>query len=58
VLGKFPGVEEASVYGVALPGHDGKAGMAAISTTGSPDSFDYTGLLKYVPLSPPPAGGV
>ncbi len=30
VLGKFPGVLEANVYGVDLPGHDGKAGAAAI----------------------------
>ncbi len=30
VLGKFPGVIEANVYGVELPGHDGKAGTAAI----------------------------
>ena len=26
----FEGVAEAAVYGVALPGHDGRAGMAAI----------------------------
>jgi len=30
VLGRFPGVVEANVYGVDLPGHDGKAGAAAI----------------------------
>ncbi|OAA63536.1 AMP-dependent synthetase/ligase [Niveomyces insectorum RCEF 264] len=30
VLGRFPGVLEANVYGVALPGHDGKAGAAAL----------------------------
>jgi fatty-acyl-CoA synthase len=26
----FPGIHEANVYGVAIPGHDGRAGMAAI----------------------------
>ncbi|EFW99870.1 very-long-chain acyl-synthetase family protein [Grosmannia clavigera kw1407] len=31
VLGNFPGILEANVYGVELPGHDGKAGAAAIS---------------------------
>ncbi|CAK7231900.1 hypothetical protein SBRCBS47491_008086 [Sporothrix bragantina] len=30
VLGKFPGVLEANVYGVDLPGHDGKAGAVAL----------------------------
>jgi fatty-acyl-CoA synthase len=31
VLGALPGVLEAVVYGVAIPGTDGRAGMAAIS---------------------------
>ncbi|KYH43384.1 long-chain-acyl-CoA synthetase [Branchiibius sp. NY16-3462-2] len=30
VLGKAPGIEECTVYGVAVPGTDGKAGMGAI----------------------------
>jgi fatty-acyl-CoA synthase len=30
VLSVDPGVEEANVYGVAIPGHDGRAGMAAL----------------------------
>jgi len=30
VLGRYPGVIEANVYGVQLPGHDGKAGAAAL----------------------------
>jgi fatty-acyl-CoA synthase len=29
----FPGISEASVYGVAIPGTDGRAGMATIVTT-------------------------
>jgi acyl-CoA synthetase (AMP-forming)/AMP-acid ligase II len=47
VLGKFPGVVEANVYGVALPGHDGRAGCAAIYI--KPEErqrLDYAGLLK------------
>lgn len=30
VLSVDPGVEEANVYGVAIPGHEGRAGMAAL----------------------------
>jgi len=30
VLSAYPGVAHANVYGVAVPGHDGRAGMAAI----------------------------
>jgi len=33
----FPGVGEASVYGVAVPGYDGKAGMAALVAEGELD---------------------
>ena len=32
VLGACPGVADAAVYGVAVPGHEGRAGMAAIVT--------------------------
>ena len=49
VLGKFPGVVEANVYGVALPTHDGRAGCAAVLI--DPEfhkGFDFAGLLKYV----------
>ncbi|KLU89224.1 fatty acid transporter [Magnaporthiopsis poae ATCC 64411] len=48
VLGKFPGIVEANVYGVQLPGHDGRAGAAAIYI--EPEkraSFDYAGLLAH-----------
>ncbi|MGH7914742.1 MAG: AMP-binding enzyme, partial [Candidatus Binataceae bacterium] len=31
-LGVVPGVKEANVYGVAVPGADGRAGMAALVT--------------------------
>ena len=36
-----PGVTAAAVYGVAVPGHDGRACMAAITTR---DGFDLAGL--------------
>ncbi|OTA96192.1 hypothetical protein M434DRAFT_141296 [Hypoxylon sp. CO27-5] len=47
VLGRYPGVNEATVYGVSLPNHDGKAGMAAIYIDPAVKHFDYNGLLKH-----------
>ncbi|KAJ5173700.1 AMP-dependent synthetase/ligase [Penicillium coprophilum] len=49
VLGQFPGITEANVYGVRLPNHEGRAGCAAIQI--SPDTrqtFDYTALAGFV----------
>jgi fatty-acyl-CoA synthase len=40
-LGVVPGIKEANVYGVAVPGMDGRAGMAALVTT---PSFDVSKL--------------
>jgi fatty-acyl-CoA synthase len=36
-IGAFPGVKEATVYGVRVPGTEGAAGMAAIICDGNPD---------------------
>ena len=33
----FPGINEANVYGVHVPNHDGRAGMAALTVDGEPD---------------------
>jgi len=41
----FPGVLEANVYGVSIPGHDGRAGMAALVTD---EDFEMTGLSEYL----------
>ncbi len=41
VLGRQPGVKEANVYGVTVPGADGRAGMASLVV--DPD-FDLKGL--------------
>ena len=35
--GGFPGIAETSVYGVQIPGHDGRAGMAAVVANGGLD---------------------
>jgi fatty-acyl-CoA synthase len=45
VLRSCPGVTDAVVYGVALPGHEGRAGMAAISTD---DRFDIGALRAHL----------
>ena len=49
VLGQYPGVAEANVYGVLVPGHDGRAGCAALHLESGTDRdrFDYNGLLAY-----------
>jgi fatty-acyl-CoA synthase len=41
----FPGVKEANVYGVPVPGYDGKVGMAAVVTHGN---LDLSGLRQYI----------
>ncbi|KAJ5865396.1 uncharacterized protein N7529_007312 [Penicillium soppii] len=49
VVGQFPGITEANVYGVRLPNHEGRAGCAAIQI--SPEArqtFDYSALAKFV----------
>jgi fatty-acyl-CoA synthase len=45
VLSVCPGVKEANVYGVAVPGHDGRAGMAALVVE---PSFDPAPLAQRV----------
>jgi acyl-CoA synthetase (AMP-forming)/AMP-acid ligase II len=49
VLGKYPGVGEAIVYGTLVPRHDGRAGCVALRLADgvSPDTFDWKALLEY-----------
>jgi fatty-acyl-CoA synthase len=44
-LGNVPAIVEANVYGVAVPGKDGRAGMAALVTEGE---IDFTALRAYL----------
>ena len=44
-LTAYPGVAAANVYGVSVPGADGKAGMAALETNGD---FDIAGLKNHL----------
>jgi acyl-CoA synthetase (AMP-forming)/AMP-acid ligase II len=47
-LGSFPGIQEANVYGVEVPGHDGRAGCAAIHIDPAQvDKFDFNALLTH-----------
>jgi len=48
VLGLFPGIIEANVYGVEVPGHDGRAGCAALYLDPAVSgTFDFNALLKH-----------
>src|SRR3981189_760089 len=42
---RFPGIREATVYGVAIPGTDGRAGMATIVTD---DGLDLTAFRAHL----------
>lgn len=50
VLGKYPGISEANVYGVSIPGHEGRAGCAALhleSIAQAQDARYLEDLLRY-----------
>ncbi|MFM9864562.1 MAG: long-chain-acyl-CoA synthetase [Micropepsaceae bacterium] len=42
----FPGIKEANVYGVKVPGTDGRAGMAALVTAAQPDLATFKAHLE------------
>ena len=47
VLGQFPGVHEANVFGVQVPGHEGRAGCVALTLSPEvKDKLDWRGFLK------------
>jgi len=48
VMGMSPLIQEANVYGVAVPHCDGKAGMAAISGVDDATKFDFAALVKHM----------
>jgi len=50
-LAAFPGVREATVYGVAVPGIEGKAGMAALVADGA---LDFAKLREHLQRRLPP----
>jgi acyl-CoA synthetase (AMP-forming)/AMP-acid ligase II len=48
VIGSFGGVQHAVVYGVQVPGTDGRAGMAALSLAGGESAFDGAALATHL----------
>jgi acyl-CoA synthetase (AMP-forming)/AMP-acid ligase II len=50
---KWPAVEEASVYGVQIPGTEGRAGMAALALREG-EAFDPKGFARHVAQGLPP----
>ena len=44
----FDEVEESVVYGVEVPGADGRAGMAAITPVADAEDFDWAGLAQHL----------
>jgi len=51
-LGRFPGLDMVNVYGVAVEGQDGRAGMAGIALA-NPGSFDSAQFFAHVQQSLP-----
>jgi acyl-CoA synthetase (AMP-forming)/AMP-acid ligase II len=47
-LGTHPAVEEANVYGVALPNHDGRAGCVALVLTEEPSDRVLSSLAEHI----------
>ncbi|KAF2863948.1 fatty-acyl-CoA synthase [Piedraia hortae CBS 480.64] len=47
VMGRFDGVGEANVYGVVVPGHEGRAGCAALHLSREVDSTFLSSLLTH-----------
>ena len=53
-IGSFDGVQHAVVYGVQVPGTDGRAGMAALSLAGGAQAFDGAALAAHLRERLPP----
>jgi citronellyl-CoA synthetase len=54
VANTYPQVSESTVYGVLMPGGDGRAGMAAVATEVDAGEFDFRGLAGLFTKSLPP----
>lgn len=49
VMGHYPGIAEANVYGVAVPNHEGRAGCAALQlSSDTSKAVNFTELLSYM----------
>lgn len=48
ILGRYPGIQEANVYGVLVPHHEGRAGCAALHLSPEArEAFDFRGLAAF-----------
>ena len=54
IVSAFPGIEFCNVYGVEVPGADGRAGMAAISLTDGGTDLDLAAFAEHVQRELPP----
>ena len=54
ILSGFPGIELCNVYGVTVPGADGRAGMAAVSLQEGAGELDLTAFAEHVQRELPP----
>ncbi|KAI7882824.1 acetyl-CoA synthetase-like protein [Lichtheimia hyalospora FSU 10163] len=48
VVGQYPGIAESNVYGVLVPHHDGRAGMAALVLKPGVDELDMDDFYSYL----------
>ncbi|XP_077980055.1 long-chain fatty acid transport protein 2-like [Glandiceps talaboti] len=48
VMTSYVGVQEANVYGVKVPGHNGRAGMAAVVLEDGHQNFDFKKFYAYL----------
>ena len=46
VISSYEEVDHSSVFGVQIPGTEGRAGMTSIYSNRKPDEFDFNGFLK------------
>ncbi len=56
IFGSFEQVLLVTVYGVQVPGNDGRAGMAAFAANVDAEKFDFKGLAEHLIKNLPPYG--
>jgi len=56
IFNNFEHVSQASVYGVKIPGTDGRAGMATFAPDVKIEEFNFKGLANYLLDNLPPYG--
>lgn len=54
IINQHPAIAVTNVYGVAVPGTDGRAGMAAVTLAEGQDSLDLADFSRYVVAALPP----